>query len=140
MLVFANGSGAGTFSGDIPVNYVFNISESNVEGPVNWTLVFAINEIYTQTFRGDGTGLFSGGASITGPLTETEAFSWSISLDVVAQGFWTDSVMLDIPAGQTLNLNQNQIVAAATPEPGSFIVMGSGLAALVAWIRRRKKS
>lgn len=124
---------------NIPISYDFTSSGSIATG---WEVEFGIEagpssgpfDVGDFTTSGVGVGTFSG----TGVLTLTGPASGSMFIDasvtVTTTGASGD-VSINIPQN-SLDLNSP---ASGVPEPGTMGMLGSALAALGLWMRRRRR-
>ncbi|QOY88412.1 PEP-CTERM sorting domain-containing protein [Paludibaculum fermentans] len=147
-IVATNDAGnSGTFTGNLPVKWDFDLSQGLGAGQVSalgsssleWSLQYLVTSLadsteFTFQTSGSGFGNFSGTGEITGLAGVTPAV-WAITLDILWQ---TNSngaqLVLDIP-DKSLAMPG---ALASVPEPGTYLLMGAGLAA-VAGLRRFRR-
>ncbi len=108
----------GNGQGGVPKGSIFT---GSFIGPIDWTLVSQVGPHLTYTLAGDITGMLYTGRTVTGTTTQT-----IVSVNgQLAQGIG------HIRAGAS-HLN--------TPEPGSLMLMGTGLLSVAGVVRRRLQS
>jgi len=122
---------------NIPVAYAFTLSGSAV---TTWTLDIEISAGTPGSstlegafiISGSGTGLFSG----TGILNMSGFVSGStvVFAGIDAQTSSSGDVGIDVPHG-SVDINS---IPASVPEPGSIGLLGSALAGLAMWLRKRR--
>ena len=145
------GSGSGTFgSSTMPVSWDFTAT-SPANLIVRWELTFTINPVQEECEKGCPTPTettFSGttasggglvvnpGAFINTPLGETlTGYQISLSTTFLADAIG-EVLSVNIPARDSIDINP---AGAAVPEPGAFVLAGTGALVLIAARRRRRR-
>ncbi len=118
---FASG-GTFTITGNgtngVPNGTIFSGSFS---GPVTWTLITLANGTHNYTLSGALTGTWYTGASVVGATVQ-------LTINT-GKGFFNGST--------TISSGDTSIVV---PEPGSLILLGTGLVGLAGVVRRKRKA
>lgn len=135
----SGGTNGGSFSGVLPIAYDFILGDSD-GGPIGWDLF--INGNNGTSFSAFASGSSNGG-EITGTLNPfvsggASITSYSISLDVNEEGAASGGSLTATVPGGSIDINP---VGAAVPEPATFGLIGTALAAFgsLAFWRRKKR-
>jgi hypothetical protein len=111
----------GNGSNGIPSGTLFNGSFS---GPVTWTMTTLANGTHNYTLSGALSGTWYNGQTVDGATVQ-------LTINT-GKGFFNGSTK--ISSGDT------NIATSTVPEPGSLVLLGTGLVGLAGVLRRKLKS
>lgn len=130
-----NGSFGG---GTIPIAWSFTIGDNAAQPDIEWSLAVSINgsSVFSQNFS-TAPGLIQG-STVTNVLPPIgNITSWGVNFTVTDdEAVNGETLTVSVPAN-SVDLNAAQV--AATPEPGTFAMLGSALAGLGAFAWRRRQ-
>ncbi len=134
----SGGTNGGSFGpGNFPVRYDFVVTQTDSD-LISWTLNLTFQTslgTLPEDFNGTTSGgTISGSPTVTIPSNITVSsysFNFVVADDSATVG---NNLTVNIPAGQSLDVGGSAI----SPEPATLSLVGSALAGLM-WWRRRKK-
>jgi hypothetical protein len=131
------GSSGSSFSGSVPVSYDFTLGLPSGGEIESWFLNIYINGYGLFGASGSGSGTFTGSGSIalSGSLVVGASVGEQVYLQVQGSPD-AYQVSFDVPPD---SVDYNPSASVAAPEPASLGLIGTGLAFLSGFLRRRRR-
>lgn len=155
MIISGNGSGTLATATVIPISWDFNVtggagcpipSEPTNCDDITWSLSVSITTSggngYYSTYGSLGTTAdntpVQGSAMLTIPAgTFTGEPEWQVEIGVGGV-FANTPIQIEIPSGSTFDLNP--VLPASAPEPGTVVLTGGAVLALIFYRKRRRSA